>query len=60
MKNYTSKITMEAHSEEEVRIKILALTVLAAKLKANELAKLAEVVTKSPSKVAMAKMYFGL
>lgn len=60
MKSYTTKITMEANSPEEVEIKMTALTMLASKLKAIELQKLAEVVEKNPIKTAMAKSYFGL
>ena len=60
MKTYTFDFAIEAASPEEAKIKLAALSILAAKLKANELKKLAEVVEKNPVKTAMAKRALGL
>lgn len=60
MNKYTYKITIEAQAETEADSKIKSLTVLAKKLKANELAKLAEVIEKDPVKTKLAKSYLGL
>lgn len=60
MKTYKCTVLIEAVSPGEVEMKMKALTILAAKLKANELAKLADVVENNPVKTALAKKYLGL
>lgn len=60
MKKYNYDITIEASNENEADTKMGALTTLAAKLKANELAKLANVVKNDPVKTTLAKKYLGL
>jgi len=60
MKPYTSSFTIEAASPEEAKMKMTALAVLATKLRAHELYKLAHVVEKDPIKTALAKGYLGL
>jgi hypothetical protein len=60
MKTYKCTVLIEAASPAEVEMKMKALTILAAKLKANELDKLAEVVENNPVKTALAKKYLGL
>jgi hypothetical protein len=60
MKSYPYEINIEAATETEADTKMKALTVLLRKLKANELAKLAEVIEKNPVKTAMAKKALGL
>jgi hypothetical protein len=51
---------VEAPTETESDNKMKALSVLAAKLSAAELTKLAHVVKNDPIKTAMAKGYLGL
>lgn len=60
MKKYNYDITIEAVNENDADIKMAALTTLAAKLKANELARLANVVKNDPVKTTLAKKYLGL
>ena len=60
MKAYPYDINIEAASEAEADTKMKAIIVLLKKLKANELAKLAEVVEKNPLKTALAKKALGL
>ncbi len=60
MKPYTFNFTIEAESPEEAKMKMTALSVLASKLRAFELHKLAHVVEKEPVKLALAKKYMGL
>jgi hypothetical protein len=60
MKTYKCTVLIEAASPSEVEMKMKALTILAAKLKANELAKLGDVVENNPVKTALAKKYLGL
>jgi hypothetical protein len=60
MKPYTFDFTIEAASPEEAKMKLTALSVLAVKLRAHELHKLAHVVANEPVKTAMAKKALGL
>jgi hypothetical protein len=57
---YSFDITIEAESQKEAETKLKAAAILMQKLKANELAKMADVVKNDPSKTAMAKQYLGL
>lgn len=60
MKEYTYDFTIKAGTEAEADTKMKALQVLAGKLKANELAKLASVLQNDPLKVRIAKTALGL
>jgi hypothetical protein len=60
MKKYQYDISIEAASQTEADAKMTALTTLAAKLKPNELAKLAHVIKNDPIKTALAKKYLGV
>ncbi len=60
MKKYYYDMLIEAPTETESDNKMKALSVLAAKLSAAELTKLAQVVKNDPIKTAMAKGYLGL
>lgn len=60
MTKHNFTVTIEAKNESDAEEKIRALTVLAALLSVNELAKLAQVVKYDPVKTALAKTYLGL
>jgi len=60
MKDYKYGFTIKASTEAEADTKIQALTVLAAKLSAKELDKLASVVKNDPVKTALAKRALGV
>ncbi len=60
MSKYVYTISIEASCEQEADKKIKALGVLASRLKAIELEKLAELVKNDPVKTALAKSYLGL
>ena len=60
MKKFTYEISIEAKEEKEADAKIAALTVLAAKLSAPELTRLAHIVKHDPVKTALAKKYLGV
>lgn len=60
MKKYSYEIDLEAESSSDADKKMQALTDLASRLKANELAKLAHVVKNDPVKTAFAKKALGL
>jgi len=60
MKKYKYDITLEATSDAEADTKMKSLVILAAKLKANELSKLAHIVKTDPAKTALAKQYLGV
>ena len=55
MKKYSYDTVIEASSESEADTKMMALIVLASKLSAKELEKLAHIVKNDPVKTAMAK-----
>ncbi|MBS1773427.1 MAG: hypothetical protein JST82_11265 [Bacteroidetes bacterium] len=57
---YEYNMKIEAKTETEADEKMKALTILASKLNAKELAKLAQVVKHDPVKTALAKKYLGL
>lgn len=60
MTKHTFEITIEADSQTEAQQKLQAASVLMQKLKANEIAKLADVVKNDPIKTKLAKSYLGL
>lgn len=60
MKKYSYELEITASTEQEADTKMKALTVLASKLNAKELEKLAHVVKHEPLKLAMAKKALGV
>jgi hypothetical protein len=60
MAKYNYDISIEAMSEKEADTKMKALTVLASKLNAKELDKLAYIVEHDPAKTAFAKKALGV
>ena len=60
MKKYHYDLSIEAKSETEADAKMTALTVLASKLSAQELTKLAHIVKTDPVKTNLAKKYLGV
>ncbi len=60
MKKYTYELEITASNEKEADTKMEALTVLASKLSAKELEKLAHVVKNDPVKTALAKKALGV
>lgn len=60
MPKYTYEMAIEATKESEAETKMKALTVLASKLTAKELEKLAHIVKHDPVKTAMAKSALGV
>lgn len=60
MKEYNYNIRIAALLEKEATEKMNALVVLAARLTAAELSKLANVVKNDPVKLALAKKYLGV
>ncbi len=60
MNKHEYNITINAKTEQDAVEKMKALTTLAGKLNAAELAKLAHIVQHDPVKTALAKKYLGL
>jgi hypothetical protein len=60
MKKYTYDFIIGAFTEDEADAKVTALKMLAIKLTAKELTKLAYIVEKDPIKTAMAKTALGV
>lgn len=60
MPKFSYKIDITASTEKEAITKMKALSVLASKLKDNELAKLADIIQNDPIKTAMAKAALGV
>lgn len=60
MKKYTYEISIDAASEKEADTKMKALSVLAKKLSAKELEKLADIIQNDPQKTALAKQALGV
>jgi hypothetical protein len=57
---YSFEISIEAQSQDEAIVKLQAASTLMQRLKATELAKLADVVKNEPAKTALAKKALGL
>ncbi len=57
---YTYEIQLEASSEAEADKKMQSLITMGKKLKANELAKMADVLKNDPIKTGLAKQFLGL
>lgn len=60
MKKYSYELEIAASNEQEADTKMKAVTVLASKLSAKELEKLAHVVKNDPVKTALAKKALGV
>lgn len=60
MKKYSYTIQIEADLEKDADTKMKALIVLASKLSAKELEKLADIIKNDPIKTAMAKKALGV
>ena len=60
MKKYSYELEIAASNEQEAETKMKAVTVLASKLSAKELEKLAHVVKNDPVKTALAKKALGV
>ncbi|MCD9019138.1 hypothetical protein [Parachryseolinea silvisoli] len=60
MNKYKFEISIEAQTQQEAEVKMLSATVLMQKLRAREIAKLADVVKNDPVKTALAKRALGL
>lgn len=57
---YTFEVSIEAQTEQEAEVKLQAASALMQKLKAREIAKLADVVRHDPVKTTLAKKALGL
>ncbi len=60
MTTFKYQIQIQAPSEKEAESKMRTLTVLASKLKTQELEKLADIITNDPAKTALAKKALGV
>ncbi len=60
MNKYSYELEITASNEKDADTKMAALTVLASKLSAKELEKLAHVVKNDPVKTALAKKALGV
>lgn len=60
MAKYEYKFKVEAKTQSEADEKMKALAILAEKLTAKELSKLAHTVKNDPVKTALAKQYLGV
>ena len=57
---YTFEINIEAQTQQEAEVKLQAASTLMQKLRAREIAKLADVVKNDPIKTTLAKKALGL
>jgi hypothetical protein len=60
MKKYSYELEIGASNEQEADIKMQSLMILASKLNAKELEKLAHIVKNDPVKTALAKKALGV
>jgi hypothetical protein len=60
MTTFKYQMQIQAPSEKEAESKMRSLTVLASKLKTQELEKLADIITNDPAKTALAKKALGV
>jgi hypothetical protein len=60
MEKYKFEISIEAQTQQEAEVKLQSATILMQKLRAREIAKLADVVKNEPVKTALAKRALGL
>lgn len=57
---YSFEVNIEAATQQEAEVKLLAASTLMQKLRAREIAKLADVVKNDPVKTTIAKKALGL
>lgn len=57
---FTFEVSIEAVTQQEAEVKLMAATTLMQKLRAREIAKLADVVKNDPVKTTLAKKALGL
>lgn len=57
---FTFEVSIEAVTQQEAEVKLMAATTLMQKLRAREIAKLADVVKNDPVKTMLAKKALGL
>lgn len=57
---FTFEVNIEAVTQQEAEVKLTAASMLMQKLRAREIAKLADVVKNDPVKTAIAKSALGL
>jgi hypothetical protein len=60
MNRYSFEVSIEAQTQGEAEVKLTAASVLMQRLRAREIAKLADVVKNDPVKTSMAKKALGL
>ena len=60
MNKYSFEVSIEAQTQSEAEVKLSAASILMQKLKAREIAKLADVVKNDPMKTSLAKKALGL
>lgn len=60
MTTFKYQMQIQAPSEKEAESKMRSLSVLASKLKTQELEKLADIITNDPAKTALAKKALGV
>lgn len=60
MNKFSFEVSIEATTQQEAEVKLIAASTLMQKLRAREIAKLADVVKNDPLKTALAKKYLGL
>jgi hypothetical protein len=60
MKKFTYDFSVPADTSEEADVKMKAIKVLASRLTARELDKLADTIQNNPVKTALAKKYLGV
>lgn len=60
MNKFSFEVNIEAATQQEAEVKLIAASTLIQKLRAREIAKLADVVKNDPVKTTLAKKYLGL
>jgi len=60
MKKFSFEVTIEAETQQQAEVKLMAASTLMQKLSAREIAKLADVVKNDPVKTTLAKKALGL
>ena len=60
MNKYSFEVSIEAQTQGEAEVKLSAASILMQKLKAREIAKLADVVKNDPMKTSLAKESLGV
>ena len=60
MNKFSFEVSIEAQTQGEAEVKLLAASILMQKLRAREIAKLADIVKNDPVKTALAKKALGM